>query len=113
MGWVTIAVAVSGMIFTVAWYLVQRRVSRIDLLEQAVFGETGVRERMAKFITRQDFESRVGELTLQLRGVSEEGQKREDRILSAIQNQTAVLRSEIRDQATRIDAIFHPAPNAR
>ncbi len=114
MGWVAIGVAVAGMIFTVAWYLVQRRVTRIDLLEQAVFGDAGVRAHMQKFITREHLGERLQEVQMQMRGIREEGQQREQRILDALGTQTDLLgdtlrdvRQDIRSQSARIDAFLH------
>jgi hypothetical protein len=113
MGWVSIGVAAFGAIFAVVWWLIRRRVSRLDALEDAVFGTDGMRERLHKYVTQGALETKLGELRSQLLGISEEGQRREDRILSAINNQTAVIGAEvqeikqdIRAQAARVDDIL-------
>jgi len=113
MGWVSIGVALFGAVFAVCWWLIRRRVSRIDALEDAVFGTDGMRERMHKYVTHGVLDTKLGELRQQLAGISEEGQRREDRIIEAIRNQTLVVGSEVRDiktdlraQAARIDEVF-------
>lgn len=114
MGWVSIGVAVFGAVFAVVWWLIRRRVSRLDALEDAVFGTDGMRERMHKYVTQGVLDAKLGEFRQQLAGISEEGQRREDRILAAINNQTLVVGSEVREikqdlreQARRIDEVIH------
>lgn len=111
--WVSIGIFWAGVIFTVIWWLIRRRVSRIDALEAAVFGTEGVRERLHKYVTHADLNQRLQDLTVQMGGISEEGQKREERILAAIERQTLLVGSEVREiktdlraQAVRIDAVF-------
>jgi hypothetical protein len=96
-GWVSIGVAGFGAVFTVVWWLIRRRVSRLDALEAAVFGDSGVNHRLHKFVTRDEFQRELLSLTTSMRGISEEGQRREERILQAIQNQTLVVGSEVRE----------------
>lgn len=113
MGWVSIGVTAAGMAFAVLWWLIRRRVSRIDALEEAVFGNDGMRERLHKYVTHGVLDQKLGELRMQMAGISEEGQRREERILGAIENQTLVFGSEmreikqdLRDQAKRIDEVM-------
>lgn len=95
--WVMIGIAVATQVFSVVWWLVRRPVGRLDRLEAAVFGETGVHMKLTKFVTYDAFEKRMGTIDSHLRGVSEEGQKREERILRAIENQTLVVGSDVRE----------------
>jgi len=122
--WIMLGAAIVSPIFTVIWWLVRRPVARIDRLEAAVFGESGVHMRMTKFATAEFVERKVAELQTAMRGISEEGQTREDRILKAIENQTLVvgsemrelkqdvrdqvgeLRNDVRQQANRVDALM-------
>lgn len=122
--WVMIGCTLLGQILGMAWWLVRRPVGRIDRLEAAVFGESGVNMRLNRYVTTEAFEKRMGTIDLHLRGVSDEGQKREERILAAIHNQTLVvgsevrelkadvrdqvkeLRSDVRSQADRVDAFL-------
>lgn len=120
MGWVSIGVALFGALFAVVWWLIRRRVSRLDALEDAVFGSDGMRERMHKYVTHGVLDAKLVELRTQLLGISEEGQKREDRILAAINNQTLVVGSEvreikqdIREQSRRIDEVMKQNRDAR
>ena len=110
MGWVSIGVAVGSALFGVVWWLIRRRVTRLDALEAAVFGTDGMRERMHKYVTHGDMNAKLGELRTQMLGISEEGQRREERILEAIKDgNTAVgqvvreIRQDLRDQSKRID----------
>lgn len=113
MGWVAIGLFFAGVAWAVVWYLVQRRVTRIDALEAAVFGETGVRSSLKNFITQDHLKQRLDEFRTQLLGVSEEGMKREERILAAIERtgehvtlQMKEVREDVRSTNTRIDALF-------
>lgn len=110
--WIPLLVFIASLISGVIWYLVRRRVSRLDALESAVFGDSGVREKLHKYVTHDVLERRLGEVALAMRGISEEGVRREERILKAIENQTLVIGSEvmeikhdIRSQNARIDMI--------
>lgn len=111
--WVPIGIFAAGVVFTIVWWLVRRRVSRLDALEAAVFGTEGVRERLHKYVTHADLNTKLQELAGQMGGISEEGQKREERIIAAIERQTLVMGSEVREiktdlrqQAARIDEVF-------
>lgn len=121
MGWISVSVAAGGALFTVLFWLIRRRVSRLDELERAVFGNDGVRERLHKYVTQGSLDQKLADVRLELRGISEEGQLRETRILAAIENQTLVIGSEVREiktdlraQALRVDAVMQLAnSNAR
>lgn len=113
MAWIAIGVAAANMVFTVVWSLMRRPGQRIDRLEAAVFGETGVNMRLTRYVTTESFEKRMTSIDEHLRGVSEEGQRREDRILSAITSQGEALsqslgelRHDVRQQASRVDALL-------
>lgn len=97
MGWVAIGTTAAGMVFAVVWWLVRRRVSRLDALEAAVFGDTGVNHRLHKYVTREEFQREITNLSLAMRGISEEGVRREERILKAIEQQTQLVGTEVRD----------------
>lgn len=113
MGWVSIGCAVGAAVFAVLFWLVRRRVTRLDTLEDAVFGNDGMRERLSKYVTHGVLDTRLSELRTQMSGISEEGQKREERILQAIKDQTKVVGNEVREikvdmraQAKRIDEVI-------
>jgi hypothetical protein len=118
----------AGIAFTVWWFFWRKRLGRIEALEAAVFGADGVRNR---YVTRPEFERSVGELNTRMAGLSDEGQAREERILQAIERNTLVVGSEVREmkadvretlrefradmraQTTRIDAaiaVAHKPP---
>lgn len=122
--WVMVGTVVLGAvlgIFIRSWY---KRTARIEALELAVFGVDGVQKNFAKYVTETEFRREVGRLQTSIQGISEEGQSREDRILQAIENQTTVvgsemrelkqdmrdqvgeLREDLRSQASRIDVIM-------
>jgi hypothetical protein len=110
MGWVSIGVALFSTLAAVVFWLIRRRVTRLDALEAAVFGDSGVRERLHKYVTHEALDRKLNSLNEKVAGISEEGQRREDRILEAITNQTLVVGSEVREiktdmraQAARID----------
>lgn len=112
-GWITILVALCTLLFSAIAWLIKRLVSRIDGLELSVFGETGVKERLNKYVTHEGMEQRLTAFNEQMRGLRDEGEKREERILAAISNQTLVIGSEvreikqdIREQNTRIDRLM-------
>jgi hypothetical protein len=132
MAWVSIGIFVAGIVAGGIAWLIKRRISRLDALEAAVFGEAGVRNTFHKYATTAELEKRVGELKTGMQGISEEGERREERILAAIKNQTLVMGSEVREmrhdvreqmgevksdirqQSQRIDdAIARSAPNSR
>lgn len=113
MAWVAIAVCVANIVWTVVWSLVRKPGQRIDRLEAAVFGESGVNMRLAKYVTDEKFETRMAAIDLELRGISEEGQRREDRIVSVIrehgQQMNATLseiKTDLRTQAQRVDNLI-------
>lgn len=116
-GWVSIGVAISSMMWTVVWYLVRRhgesREGRLKDLEAAVFGSEGVTTRLAGFVTHKALEERLVVIGDHMSAIKEEGERREERILDAIKEQTRVLgsalsevRSDLRSQASRIDDVF-------
>jgi hypothetical protein len=116
--WIMLGAAIASPIFTVAFWLLRRPIGRIDRLEAAVFGESGVNMKLAKYVTTDAFEKRMGTIDTHLAGVSEEGQRREDRILAAINQQGQRLegslgevKADIRAQSGRID-LLHQKPNA-
>jgi len=120
MAWVSIGIAVFGAIFSVVWWLFLRRMSRIDALEAAVFGTDGLNLRLHKYVTQGTLEAEMGKLRQDLRGVSDEGQAREDRILKAIHNLNLVVGSEVREikhdiraQNERIDAVMMARRDSR
>lgn len=84
--WVMIGCAAWTFISGVVLWLIRRMVSRLDGLELAVFGDGAKHPGLNMFATRSDLE-----------GISEEGQKREERILSAITSNNTALVSELRD----------------
>ena len=92
--WVSIGVFLAGCLFTVWWFFWRKRLGRIEALEAAVFGESGVRNR---YVTRPEFDNAIGELNTKMLGLSEEGQKREERILQAIERNTLTSVSEMRE----------------
>jgi hypothetical protein len=111
--WIMLGAAIASPVFTIVWWLVRRPVARIDRLEAAVFGESGVHMRLAKFATTDHLDRKLAELRSAMQGMSEEGQRREDRILQAIQEQTRVVslqltetRADVRQQAQRVDALM-------
>lgn len=113
-GWIAIAVSVGSHAFAVVWWLVRRPIGRLDRLEAAVFGESGVNMKLTKYVTHEGFEKRMASIDAHLLGVSEEGQKREERILQAIENQTrqvsqqlGEMRSDVRQQSARIDNLMN------
>lgn len=93
-GWVSIGVFLASAIFTVWWFFWRKRLGRIEALEAAVFGEAGVRNR---YVTRPEFDNAIEELNSKMLGLSEEGQKREERILQAIERHTLTSISEMRE----------------
>lgn len=108
--WVSVSIFAGGIFFTIAWWLFRRRVTRLESLEAAVFGATGMPH---KYVTHEALNARIGELNLRMAGMAEEGQRREERILEAISNQTLVLGSEVREikediraQAKRVDTML-------
>lgn len=112
--WVAIGVAIASHAFTVVWWIVRRPIGRIDRLEAAVFGESGVNMRLQKFATAEDLTRQAKDLTAHMRGISEEGQRREDRLLAAIENQTKLvahglgeLRADVRQQSNRVDELMN------
>lgn len=113
MAWVAIGTCLANMAFTIAWALIRRPAKRIEQLEQAVFGETGVNMKLTRYVTTETFERRMTAIDDHLKGVSEEGQRREDRILTAITNQGVALsqslgelKADLRQQATRVDSLL-------
>lgn len=113
-GWVSIGVAVGGAVFAFVFWLIRRVVERLDHIEGAIFGNEGMRERIHSYVTHSTLDAKMvafrADMRADMRGISEEGQKREERILAAIENQTLVVGSEVREiktdlraQATRID----------
>lgn len=111
--WIMLGATIASPLFTIVWWLIRRPVARIDRLESAVFGETGVHMRLAKFATTEHLDRKLAELRLAMQGMSEEGQRREDRILSAIQEQTRLVsaqltetRADVRQQSQRVDALM-------
>lgn len=114
MGWVAIAIAVFSALLGAVGWLINRRFRRLDSLEDAVFGTHGMRERM--YVTNGVLDVKINELRVQMSGVSEEGQLREERILEAIRNNTLVVGSEMREikldmreQNKRIDEVMRYA----
>lgn len=111
--WIMLGAAVASPLFTVVWWLLRRPVARLDRLEAAVFGESGVNMRLHKFATAEMLDRRVGELQAAMKGISEEGQRREDRILGAIETQTKLVshqlsetRADVRQQSQRVDELM-------
>jgi hypothetical protein len=113
MAWVAIATSLATQVFTVVWWAVRRPIGRVDRLEVAVFGETGVNMRMQKFATADFVERKFVELQTAMRGISEEGERREDRIIKAINEQTRMVaeqlsetREDVRQQSRRVDELM-------
>jgi hypothetical protein len=100
--WIMIGTAAAGIIFPVCFWWFRRRVSRLDALEAAVFGADGVQRHFAKYVTEVEFRREIGAVQLAMRGISEEGVRREDRLLKAIENQTLVIGSEVRELKTDV-----------
>lgn len=129
--WVSIGIFSAGVVVAVIAWLIKRRISRLDALEAAVFGEAGVRNAFHKYATTAELDRRVSELRTSMQGISEEGQKREERILQAIERNTVVMGSEVREmradvreqlaemktdirqQSFRIDQAIAAGPNGR
>jgi hypothetical protein len=118
--WVAICASIASHVFTVIWWLVRRPVGRIDRLESAVFGETGVNMRLTKFATAELLDRKLADVNAAMKGISEEGQRREDRILGAIQEQTRIvttamteMRADIRHHGTRVDTLMTGQNGAR
>lgn len=95
--WLAIGTFVGGVVFSVVWWHVRKRASRLEALEAAVFGAEGVTRHLAKYVTHAELQRELGALGVSLRGVSEEGQRREERIVAAIEQQTANIGREVRD----------------
>lgn len=96
-GWIMIGTTAASLIAGWIFWLVRRRVTRLDALENAVFGDNGMRVQLHKYVTQDQFQRELAALGAAMRGISEEGQKREERILKAIENQTLVVGSEVRE----------------
>ncbi len=117
--WVSIGVAVllivAGAIQQIYWYLKKRGdiridtlVTRIDLLEKEVL--SGMHAKLSLFVSHDHLTTRLEEFRAQLLGVSEEAERREERIVGVIENQTGMiaaqvrdLREDVRNQTKRID----------
>jgi hypothetical protein len=107
--WIMLGAAIASPLFTIIWWLVRRPVARIDRLEQAVFGESGVHMKLTSFATATLLDTRVAELRLAMKGISEEGQRREDRILQAITD----MRQDVRQQSQRVDELMRQSNGGR
>lgn len=108
--WVTIAVFVLGIMWSVAVWLVGRRVSRIDELEKQVNGREGLVRQVDRLITREEFVEGHAELEEILKGISEEGQVREqrmrdhgDQLRRALEQDLRELRREMSEIHKRVD----------
>ncbi len=117
-GWVAIGVFVLSTVFTVIWFYYKKRMTRIEALESAVFGNTGLGEKLHKYVTHEVLERRLSEFTVSMKGISEEGTRREERILEAISSQTLVLsaqisevKTDVRQQSLRIDQVIQSNNN--
>lgn len=113
MGWVAIGIFVGGSVFSIFGWLINRRWKRMDALELAVFGD-GVNPGIHKFVTHAVLDARISDLKSSLQGISEEGVRREERILTAIENVRDVVGSEVmetkadvRGLNARIDDVLH------
>lgn len=122
--WIMIGSTAVTLIGGWVFWLIRRRVSRLDALEQAVFGDTGMRMQLHKYVTQEQFQRDLAALGAAMRGISEEGQKREERILKAIEHNTSVVgaqmgevkaelrhalsevRSDVRTQGLRVDELL-------
>lgn len=119
--WIMIGTSAVGIVFTVWWFFRRRQMLRLEALEAAVFGESGVRH---KYVTRPEFEKSISDLATRMAGISDEGQAREVRILEAINTQALTvgsavhelkndvgdriteLKTDIRSQGARVDTLI-------
>lgn len=92
--WVAIALCAANMVFAVAWWWWQSRHGRIIQLEAAVFGVDGLHKR---YVTHGEFRQQLDALGAAMRGISQEGQEREVRLLAAIERTSLVIGSEVRE----------------
>jgi hypothetical protein len=120
MGWISIGLAVASIFFTIIWFYYKKRMTRLEALETAVFGVTGVHTTLNKYVTHEVLEHRLRDLTGTMRNMNEEGMRREERIIAAIQNQTNVLgieireiKEDVRNQSLRIDHVISNNNNMR
>ena len=133
--WVMIGIAIFSCSSGIVLWLIRRRLSRLDALELAVFGDAVKHPGLNIFATRaelekraqaitEDVDKRLTMLSASMAGISEEGQKREERILEAIRsnnnslvgavqdlkqdvrNQVSELRNDVRGQASRVDDLM-------
>lgn len=118
MAWIALGAAIASPLFTVVWWIIRRPIGRIDRLESAVFGEHGVNLKLSKYATAEFVERKLAELGAAMRGISEEGQRREDRILREIREMrqdvrgaVGELREDGRQQAARVDALMQQQGN--
>lgn len=109
--WVTLAVAVLGTMWSVAVWLVGRRLNRTDELEKAVSGPGGLAFKMQGLITREEFREHTEKLEELLKGISEEGQHRESRIRDHVdqgrrssEQDMREIRRELSEIHRRVDA---------
>lgn len=111
--WIMLGAAIASPLFTIVWWLIRRPVARIDRLEHAVFGDAGVHMKLSRYVSLEVFDQRVRDINERMAGISEEGQRREDRILEAIRGQTHAVttaigevKSDLRAQNQRIDEVM-------
>lgn len=113
-----IGIAVFQVVWQVGWHLMRRPGARLERLEGAVFGETGVNMKLHRYVSTEAFEKRVDALTAQMKGISEEGEAREDRILQAIERSNTLIgsdvreiKADVREQSRRIDDVIREQRN--
>lgn len=109
--WVTVAVFVVGTMWSVGVWLVGRRINRTDQLERLVTGPDGLQTQIKGLITRDEFREHTDKLEELLKGISEEGQHRENRIREHVdqgrrssEQDLREIRRELSEIHRRVDA---------
>ena len=112
--WLLIAGGFLTSILGAFWWYYRKRLTRLEALESAVFGISGVHVQLHKYVTHDTLERRLNDLTTHIKGIAEEGVAREERIIDAIRNSSTDISADMRDikqdiRATnlRIDTIIN------
>jgi hypothetical protein len=103
--WVTIGVFVAGILWSVGVWLAGRRVSRMDKLEETVNGKNGLVHMFDRLVTRDEFTEKHLEIEEILKGISEEGQVREQRIRDHVDQGRRNTEQDLRDLRQEINGL--------
>lgn len=111
-GWVAIGTFAAGILWSVLVWLLGRHIKRQDDLEHSVNGPGGLRDKIARLVTSEDFDKRAEKLEGTLEVLNDEGHERERRLLEAIngmgrrvEDDVREVRRELGDTNRRVDGL--------